>query len=284
MSESASDRFAASFLARFRTTLGGVNLKQLLYPKEVCLNGRNLLATCDGGNTILEAQISAIGSDADGTIWLSETAITTGLRHAAKIASGEEIPADLWETSFHPIIARAYAIEETMLVLCQEVERLTGRPVPHTPGYLVRSFDDLLAEMVQSDKEPIHPIDPVIQFLRMSHTSNLPITIVTGSPPRFARAAATYVGVSNIVSSYPCAGDYKKGKPHPEPYQPFAVDGGMALEDSIGGTLSALAARVPTIVSCIRDQGRQASLAEEYAKGGFGSNLLVLSSWDQLVV
>lgn len=128
-----------------------------------------------------------------------------------------------------------------------------------TPGpWVDEDPDALVAEVIgylsRTDASPL-PVDGATELIRNWHAHGIPLALVTSATRVWAEYAVEEVlGVRQCFSALVTWEDVSHGKPHPAPYEaacralhvkPVGV---TAVEDSIAGVASAVAAGVGRVV------------------------------------
>jgi sugar-phosphatase len=129
-----------------------------------------------------------------------------------------------------------------------------------TPGpWVGEDPDALVAEVIgylsASDASPL-PVEGAADLIRNWHAHGIPLALVTSATRVWAEYAVEEVlGVRHCFSALVAWEDVLHGKPHPAPYETACralhldPSGVTAVEDSVAGVASALAARVGRVVA-----------------------------------
>jgi beta-phosphoglucomutase-like phosphatase (HAD superfamily) len=98
----------------------------------------------------------------------------------------------------------------------------------------------------------IQPIPEVLEHIHLSH-GEIPFAVVSGSTRVSVTASLKALNILDRFETLVCAGDYKHGKPHPEPFLMAAERLGVApehclvFEDTEMGIQSATAAGMASV-------------------------------------
>lgn len=98
----------------------------------------------------------------------------------------------------------------------------------------------------------IQPIHEVLEHIHLSH-GKIPFAVVSGSTRDSVTASLKALNILDRFETLVCAGDYKQGKPHPEPFLMAAERLGVAperclvFEDTEMGIQSATAAGMASV-------------------------------------
>ncbi|WP_043588299.1 HAD family hydrolase [Geminisphaera colitermitum] len=104
------------------------------------------------------------------------------------------------------------------------------------------------------DEGGISPIAPVVAIARNLHERGRPIAVASGGRHSIVRPTLAAVGVDDLFDVVVCAGDYERGKPHPDAFLVAATRLGIApgeclvFEDSAAGIQAARAAGMACVV------------------------------------
>jgi beta-phosphoglucomutase-like phosphatase (HAD superfamily) len=76
---------------------------------------------------------------------------------------------------------------------------------------------------------------------------------------------------------------YLNGKPHPEPFVPFAPHA-LALEDSVNGIASAVSAGIGTVIGCLHGESSRTKFKTALAELELERpcRLIIISRWDAI--
>jgi HAD superfamily hydrolase (TIGR01509 family) len=103
--------------------------------------------------------------------------------------------------------------------------------------------------------ELIHDLQPIPEVLEHIHASHgkIPFAVVSGSTRQSVEMSLSVLGILNLFDVLVCAGDYRRGKPDPEPFllaaQRLGVEPNACLvfEDAEVGIRAATAAGMASI-------------------------------------
>jgi HAD superfamily hydrolase (TIGR01509 family) len=97
---------------------------------------------------------------------------------------------------------------------------------------LCMPLDDLLRrkeEIFYSNLPLMKAVPEVLEHIEARH-GEIPFAVVSGSTYDSVRASLTALNLVDRFEAFVCAGDYKQGKPHPEPFLLAAAKLGVAPE------------------------------------------------------
>ncbi|MBT33162.1 MAG: 2-deoxyglucose-6-phosphatase [Thalassobius sp.] len=113
---------------------------------------------------------------------------------------------------------------------------------------------DIFDEFMKEVEATAVPMDGVVEILEFFKGKGLKIGLASSSPMLLIKKIVKHLKIDSYFEILHTAEDQKYGKPHPAVYIETAIDLGVkpqeciALEDSFMGMISALAARMKTIV------------------------------------
>jgi beta-phosphoglucomutase-like phosphatase (HAD superfamily) len=120
---------------------------------------------------------------------------------------------------------------------------------------LAMPVDELCVQkeaLYQGNLMKLTGVPHVMEHIDLSH-GKLPFAVVSGSTRESVVGSLTALGILDKFETLVCAGDYVKGKPHPEPYLMAAARLGIApeyclvFEDTDMGIESATAAGMASV-------------------------------------
>lgn len=84
-------------------------------------------------------------------------------------------------------------------------------------------------ELFYSNLPKMRPVPEVVEHIHARH-GEIPFAVVSGSTHESVRASLNTLNLLDRFETLVCAGDYKRGKPHPEPFLLAAERLGVAPE------------------------------------------------------
>jgi beta-phosphoglucomutase-like phosphatase (HAD superfamily) len=233
---------------------------------------------------ICSLRFDGIATDGDGTLYESNEAISEtfkeGLRH---LKGGIKVSDEEWRQRYAPLIPQGWAWGKTW----EEKLRILGsqRVVMResTVAEIAAFAAEIGSQLVESNKVRVTPIEPVCRMLRRLHAGGEKITLVTGTPTAMAQAFVKRADLHDTIREIRGPEAYLNGKPHPEPFVPFAPHA-LALEDSVNGIASAVSAGIGTVIGCLHGESSRTKFKTALAELELERpcRLIIISRWDAI--
>lgn len=179
--------------------------------------------------------------DMDGTLVDREPLMT-----AAVVSVMAETPLAVGHDEAAGWVGRAWTDVHDEL----GVEAQLGWDLPTWHGHILDAADRLVAEGFE-----IRALTGGEELIVRLATAGVPVAVVTGSTHAEVDHVLELLGVAGHVSAVVAAGDYRSGKPDPEPFllgaERLGVDARrcVAFEDSRAGVRAALAAGAAVVAT-----------------------------------
>lgn len=144
-----------------------------------------------------------------------------------------------------------------------EFARLNGPPLSEIVADLARTHAidrpvaallDVYWTLIDAVYREVRPRPGAAELLRTARAHGIPVAVVTSSASRLTRAWLQAVDLNDLVDTVVGGDEVDRGKPDPEPYRIALQRTGcdaqasLAVEDSVAGARSAIAAGIPTLL------------------------------------
>lgn len=144
-----------------------------------------------------------------------------------------------------------------------EFARLNGPPLAEIVADLARThaidrpvaaLREIYWRLIEDAYREVLPRPGAADLLRTACAHGIPVGVVTSSASRLTRTWLRAVGLNDLVDVVVGGDEVERGKPDPEPYRRAlertgcAASASLAVEDSLTGARSAIAAGIPTVL------------------------------------
>ncbi len=236
------------------------------------------------GRMVSSVRFDGVATDGDGTLYESNEAISETFKEGLKhLKGGTPLSSEEWRKHYAPLIPQGWAWgrtwEEKLKILGSQRVEMKDASASEIAAFAA----EIGAGLVESDSVQITPIEPVCKMLKRLHRGGEKITLVTGTPEMMAQAFVKKADLDKVIGEIRGPEKYSNGKPHPEPFAPYAPHS-LALEDSLNGITSAVSAGIGTVIGCLSSDTSRTNFRAALANLEVTQpcRIVIISQWEAI--